>query len=298
MLNLNQSIRQMNKAQVSRMYTDVEYLTEKIPYRNYRNLEALKLASDWIYEELQSAGMEVSEQVWRTQSHGRNEYRNIIGRWKPNAKKRFIIGAHYDVDGDQPGADDNASAVAGLLETARLISENNPNTDFGIDFVGYCLEECPFFHTVDMGSYVHARSVYERGDEVIGMVCYEMIGFFSDKPNSQSNPFDHIRVPTVGNFITVVGRKDQNDFVSRFYEGMNKDSEVDVLKFALPSNSMYIQLSDQASYYKFGYNAVMINDTAYFRSPHYHQKSDTIHTLDFDKMSKVVDSTYRAIVNF
>ena len=91
------------------------------------------------------------------------------------------MGAHYDVCGDQPGADDNGSAVAGLIETIRLLYENNLELDYGIDFVFYCLEEPPFFGTEEMGSYVHAKSVSKNKENIIGMICYEMIGYFSDK---------------------------------------------------------------------------------------------------------------------
>ena len=105
------------------MYRDVEFLTSIRPYRNYQNLEALAAASKYISDQFTSCGYAIEEQKWIAEG---NEYKNIIASWRKEKSRRLIIGAHYDVAGDQPGADDNASAVAGLLETARLISENHP----------------------------------------------------------------------------------------------------------------------------------------------------------------------------
>src|SRR5207342_1395907 len=134
-------------------------------------------------------------------------YSNIIASYNPKATKRLIVGAHYDVCGNQPGADDNASAVAGLLETARLLGENKPEIDYQIDLVAYCLEEPPFFSTQHMGSFVHAKSLHENKIDVIGMICYEMIGYFSDQPNSQPFPAPELAkiFPSTANFIIVVG---------------------------------------------------------------------------------------------
>ena len=136
---------------------------------------------DYIKNEFEQAGLEVQYQKWIAAG---NEYTNVIGVYNGHKSKRLIVGAHYDVCGEQPGADDNASAVAGLLESARLIGENKPDLDYAIEFVAYCLEEPPFFGTTEMGSYVHAKSLFDNNVDVIGMICYEMIGYFSDEPNS------------------------------------------------------------------------------------------------------------------
>ena len=158
----------MKKAIKSRLYTDVDFLTSIRPYRNFQNLESLEKVSKYISDEFGSCAFECEEQKWEAEG---NEYKNIIASWQKAKKRRLIIGAHYDVAGDQPGADDNASAVAGLLETARLVSENHPELDFGIDLVAYCLEEAPFFTTKEMGSYIHAKSLYDSQADVVGMIC-------------------------------------------------------------------------------------------------------------------------------
>lgn len=209
------------------------------------------------------------------------------------------MGAHYDVCGNQPGADDNASAVAGLLETARMLTKNQPGLPYGVDFVAYCLEEPPFFATNEMGSYVHAKSLSDKGVKVLGMVCYEMIGYFSDEPNSQTYPDQTLAqlYPSTGNFIIVVGIHEHEAFNLKFHQEMSEGSGIDVQKITFPNSGGLASMSDHMDYWKFNFPALMINNTSFLRNPHYHEASDAIDTLDFPKMTEVVNSTYRACVN-
>lgn len=148
-----------------------------------------------------------------------------------------------------------------------------------------------------MGSYVHAKSLYDRKVEVIGMICYEMIGYFSDEPESQPFPSPELAklYPHVANFIIVVGIEEHVDFNNKIHQLMSERSGIDVQVISFPSGQGLAGLSDHRSYWKFGYKALMINDTSFIRNPHYHQKSDTIETLDFEKMTEVINSAYRAI---
>jgi Zn-dependent M28 family amino/carboxypeptidase len=282
------------KAQKNRLLADTEFLTNLRPYRNYENLDSLERVCDHIKAQFKKEGLEYEEQKWMAAG---KEYKNIIASYNKGKERRLIVGAHYDVCGNQPGADDNASAVAGLLETARLIAENKPDIDYQIDFVAYCLEEPPFFGTSEMGSYVHARSLYDNKVDVIGMICYEMIGYFSDEPESQPFPSPEMAsmYPHVANFIMVVGTEQYSDFNNRVYSLMRQDSNIDVQIANLPSSNGLAGMSDQRNYWTFGYNALMINDTSFVRNPHYHQVTDTIDTLDFDKMTEVINSTYKAV---
>ena len=284
------------KANTKRLYKDVEFLTEINPSRNYLNLDSINKVVEYIKEEFQQMGVSSIEQKWMAR---KNEYSNIIASYEPLKSKRLIVGAHYDVFGDQPGADDNASAVAGLLETARMIFKNKPELDYGIDFVAYCLEEPPFFGSELMGSYVHAKSLKDDNVEVIGMICYEMIGYFSDEPNSQNFPSPELAAvyPDVANFIIVVGIDQHQEFNSKVHRLMSKDSGIDVQLINFPESSGLAGLSDHRNYWTFGYPALMINDTSFIRNPNYHEKSDTIETLDFGKMTEVINSSYMAIVN-
>ncbi len=286
------------KAKKQRLFKDVQFLTEITPTRNFLNFQSLQEVVNYMSNEFEIMGIKPIKQQWNV---GVNEYINLIASYQPNCPKRLIVGAHYDVCGEQPGADDNASGIAGLLETARLTFENQPNIDYGIDFVAYCLEEPPFFGTKEMGSYIHAKSLYDAKVEVIGMICYDMIGYFTDEANSQNFPTKELasQFPNEGNFIMVVGSDEYIDFNKSFYETMKKGAKnrVDVQMVNFPKHNEFVGLSDQRNYWKFGYKALMINDTAFMRNPHYHKKTDTIQTLNFDKMIEVVNSSYYAIIN-
>jgi hypothetical protein len=282
------------KANKERLYRHVEYLTSITPARNHRNLASLEKSYTYIESELQKAGAQTERQAWKA---GGEEYVNILASYNTGKTRRLVVGAHYDVDGDQPGADDNASAVAGLLETARLVFEAKPELDYRIDFVAYSLEESPYFGTTSMGSYIHAESLHQAKADVMGMICYEMLGYFSDEPESQPFPSPELAAlyPHTANFIIVVGIEPYADFAAKVHRLMAQDSGIDVQVIVFPAGEGLAGLSDQRNYWKFGYDALMINDTAFIRNPNYHQKSDTIDTLNFDKMTEVVTSAYRAV---
>jgi Zn-dependent M28 family amino/carboxypeptidase len=284
------------KADPKRLHTDVAFLTSISPSRNYRNPDSLQEACTYFQTELERAGAEPVEQRWVA---GGIAYKNIIAIYNPGKQRRLIVGAHYDVCGDQPGADDNASGVAGLLETARLLFTNNPSLDYSIELVAYCLEEPPFFATTSMGSYVHAQSLYDQEVSVIGMISYEMIGYFSDAPNSQPYPSPELAkiYPSTANFIVVVGIEQFMSFNQQVYASMSHDAGIDVQVIHFPLPESLAGLSDQRNYWKFGYPALMINDTAFIRNPNYHTPNDTIETLDFAKMTEVVNCSYRAITH-
>jgi Zn-dependent M28 family amino/carboxypeptidase len=282
------------KANTDRLYQDVEFLTEIIPPRNYQNLASLQKIADYIETEFTKAGAAPQIQTWQA---GGNEYRNVMAVYNPEKTRRLVVGAHYDVCGDQPGADDNASAVAGLLELVRMVFDTQPELDYRIEFVAYCLEEPPFFGSDQMGSYVHARSLHDAQADVIGMICLEMIGYFSDEPESQPFPSPELAklYPHTANFIIVVGIEKYRQFNEKVHRLMAENSGIDVQVISFPVGEGLAGLSDQRSYWHFGYQALMINDTSFIRNPHYHRKSDTIDTLDFPKLTEVINSTCRAI---
>ena len=274
----------------------MKFLCDIRPYRNYQNLDSLNEACSYISGEFARHGYKPVEQKWEAAG---NEYKNIIASYREEKKRRLIIGAHYDVAGDQEGADDNASAVAGLLETARLISDNQPEMDYGIDFAAYNLEEPPFFTTEKMGSFIHAKSLNESGVSVLGMICYEMIGYFSDEPGSQKFPSEELAkmYPDTGNFIVVVGIEKCREFNVRVHGLMRESAGIAVERIDFPDSNELAARSDQRNYWTFGYDALMINDTSFMRNPNYHLVSDTIDTLDFDKMTGVVNSCYHVVTN-
>lgn len=287
------------KADQNRIFNDVKFLTELRPFRNYKNLQSLSKCVDYIKNEFKDSNLEVHEQKWYANE---NEYTNVIGIFNPGKPKTLVVGAHYDVCGDQPGADDNASAVAGLLEIARMLGEEKPLTNYTIELVGYCLEEPPFFGTESMGSHIHAKSLFLSNREVIGMICFEMIGYFSDKPNSQPFPYPKLAsiYPTTANFIMTVGHELFDKFNQKVCKLMGEKCKIGVYNLSMPGSvevGNISGLSDHMNYWEFGYNALMINDTAFIRNPNYHKVTDTIETLDFEKMREVINGAYHAIIN-
>ena len=284
-------------AEKDRMYSDVEFLTNLYPPRNHRNIESLEEAASYIEGEFRKLGCLVENQHFT--ADGR-DYRNVIASFNPGMKKRLIVGAHYDVCNETPGADDNASAVAGLLECARLLDAQKPDMDYRTDFVAYCLEEPPWFGTPDMGSAVHARSLLPIRNDIIGMVCLEMIGCFSDEPGSQDIPLKDLRkvFPDTGNFIIVAGRSHQKKFAETVTGLISEKCSVPVFTVTDPRLNSLLELSDHQNYWNYGFNAVMINDTSMLRNKNYHGEGDTIEKLDFGRMAQVVNGCYNAITSF
>ncbi|MBC3541113.1 M28 family peptidase [Rufibacter sediminis] len=280
--------------QRDRLYADVQYLTTLNPPRSIGYPDSLKKAAAYIEKQFCKLSGRVSKQDLH------QGFQNYILSYGPTEGARVIVGAHYDVCGDTPGADDNASAVAGLLELARALHEEKPEVKHRIDFVAFNFEEPPYFATEKMGSAVHAKSLKKDNVDVRLMICLEMIGYFTDKPNSQEFPHESLRslYPSTGNFIVVVGQKEQEKTVKRVQQLIQEHSRVDVQSIAAPPGLPGVSLSDHRNYWSQGYQAVMINDTSFLRNPHYHQKSDTIDKLDFGRMTEVVRGVYAAMLNF
>jgi Zn-dependent M28 family amino/carboxypeptidase len=279
----------------NQLYSIVQKLACISPSRNYRNIVSLNQAADFIRNEFLKYGYSPLEQKYRVSG---SEYKNIIATYGPETAPRFIVGAHYDVYGEQPGADDNASGIAGLLNLAELFKKHAPKINIRIDFVAYTLEEPPFFRTKNMGSFIHAKSLHDAKVNVLGMLSLEMLGFYSDAAQSQGYPlpFMNLFYPSKGNFIGVVGNFASSGLVRHFRNTMRLSS-VDVESLSAPSFLIGVDFSDHMNYWKFGYHAIMITDTSFYRNPNYHSGSDTIDTLNFARMKEVVKGVYRALIN-
>lgn len=285
----------MNASQ-NKLYSHVKFLTGIYPPRNYQNMESLNLVANYINAKLREYGCQMEEQPFEIEGR---LYRNIIGSIGPRDTgiPRIIVGAHYDVAGDQPGADDNASAVAGLLETARLVAPMSSRLNKRIDFVAYTLEEPPFFGSSSMGSAVHAESMKAEGVNIEFMVCLEMIGYFTDEPGSQSYP-DMMPIEDntgKGDFIIVVGIERYRGLAWNLASLMRENSSIKVEAFNFPGPQGLVGLSDHSSYWRNDFPAVMLTDTSFLRNPHYHQVTDTIDTLDFPRMAEVINGMAGAL---
>ncbi len=262
--------------------------------RNFRNVDTLNSVANYISDEFKKSCATVSFQSYQV---GKNDYKNVICSFGNNPKERFVVGAHYDVEGNQQGADDNASGVAGLLELARLIGSKGLKGPYQIDLVAYTLEEPPHYGTESMGSYVHAKSLSDAGVDVKLMLSLEMIGYFSDKENSQEYPLSAMKhiYGTIGNFIAVVGHTGEISLGKKIKELMREPGRIRVEGLNAPKIMTGIDFSDHRSYWQFDYPAFMITDTSFYRNSNYHKSTDTIDTLNFEKMAAVIDSVYNVL---
>ena len=276
----------------SRLEAHVRTLAIELAPRDASNTQNLDRAAAYIKDEFSKVTASVSEQAYRVEG---NIYRNVIAHFGPDSGERIVVGAHYDVAGPLPGADDNASGVAGLLELARLFAQQYP--PIRVELVAFSLEEPPYFGTTAMGSSVHAESLRKQNVRVRAMFSLEMIGCFSDAPNSQGFPIGALRAfyPSTGNFIAVVGRLNEGFLVRRIKSTMRNAAPLPVYSINAPRSITGVDFSDQLNYWLAGYSAVMITDTAFYRNQNYHTARDTAQTLDYKRMGMVVEGVYAAV---
>ena len=266
----------------------------KYAYRNYRNIAELNRVAAWIKGQMKQFGIECSYQNY---SVDRQTYRNVVCPLNLNQTKKIIVGAHYDVFGEQDGADDNASGVAGVLETARLMAQNKNQLKYNIEFVFYTLEEPPYFRTEHMGSYIHAKSVEKSKHEIFGVYILEMIGYYSER-DIQTYPTGlGLFYPSHGDFIAAISNYSSRSLSANFCHQMSSLDKLQCERLIAPSFIEGVDFSDHGNYWKYDIPAIMITDTAFFRNPHYHLKTDQMSQLNFIKMADVVDGLVRSMVN-
>ena len=277
-----------------RLEAHVRALSEEFAPRDAAHPEGLERAAAYVRGAFESAGGAVSEQPYEV---GGRVYRNVVASFGPGTRERVVVGAHYDAAGPLPGADDNASGVAGLLELARLLGASPP--PLRVELVAFTLEEPPFFRSAEMGSAVHARALRRQGVAVRAMISLEMIGYFSDREDGQQFPSPALKLfyPSRGDFIAVVGKFDQGRLVRRVKRAMLGAAPLPVYSINAPRSVPGIDFSDQMNYWEAGYDAVMITDTAFYRNPNYHTARDTAGTLDYRRMAMVVEGVYAAALD-
>lgn len=265
-------------------------ITQTDDYRNHRNIAALNSTAAYIDSVFRLYADTVYVQPYIVNGY---EYKNVVASFGTAHRKRIVAGAHYDVCGDQQGADDNASGIAGLLELARMLK--GKALKHRIDLVAYTLEEPPYFRTEWMGSNIHATSLDKR--DVSGMVCLEMIGYFSDARHSQDYPAGLLKLfyGGKGNYITLVKKPGAGKFVRAFKRAFKRTRLIRTKVFTAPASLPGIDFSDHLNYWKAGISALMVTDTAFYRNKNYHERSDTVETLDIDRMARVIDACFTAL---
>jgi Zn-dependent M28 family amino/carboxypeptidase len=277
----------------ARLEAHVRMLAESFVPRDEKHPENLDRAADYIRQEFEKAGGAVSEQPFDV---NRRTYKNVIARFGPDTGERIVVGAHYDAAGEYPAADDNASGVAALIELAYLLRQ--AELPLRVELVAYSLEEPPYFRGPQMGSAIHANSLRQQEVAVRLMISVEMIGYFSDAPNSQQlpgfllNPF----YPSRGNFIAIVGKLGQGSHTRRVKRAMLGASPLPVYSINAPGIIPGIDFSDHLNYWNAGYDALLITDTSFYRNRNYHTPQDKPETLDYQRMAMAVQGIYAAIL--
>lgn len=284
-----------HSADVNLVKQHLTALVETPQFRNHNNLEQLNATADYIFKNFNRYADETTFQEYKVDG---KTYKNVICSFGTEHQKRIIIGAHYDVCGDQKGADDNATGVTALLELARMLKDQKLN--YRIDLVAYTLEEPPFFRTENMGSYVHAKYLKDNHIDVYGMASVEMIGYFNDEKNSQDFPVGALSwiYGNKGDFITLVKRfSGSGKFVRNFIDNFKESKQIKTETFPAPKFVKGVDFSDHLNYWKFDYPALMITDTSFFRNKNYHEPTDTLETLDLQRMTKVIDAIFISLIN-
>ncbi|KYG63188.1 hypothetical protein AZI86_15915 [Bdellovibrio bacteriovorus] len=284
---------------IENLKQDTYFLAGIKPSRSSVHPASVLEAEKYVMNRLKEIGYEWTLQEVKGEQG--QVFHNIIFRYgASDSKDVVVIGAHLDsCDVDNPGADDNASGVAGLLELARFFKEQKPEVKTPIEFVVWALEEPPYFETEMMGSAVHANNLRDKGYNVKYAISLEMIGYFSNDSFSQEFPVRllYLFYPNKGNFIGVIASPAERALVRDMKKAMNANSDLEAYSLNAPAVVPGVDFSDHRNYWKHGWPAVMVTDTSFYRNHAYHTPEDTPERLDYVKMGEVVKGVYAALLS-
>jgi len=277
----------LNAVLSARLRRHVEWLAGCIGERNVWRPAALAAAAAYIRGEFEALGCEVAAQRYRAAGVDCDNLEATL----PGGGARteiVVVGAHYDTVQGSPGADDNASGVAALLEIARALRRLRLART--VKLVAFVNEEPPFFNWGEMGSKVYARAARRRGDDIRVMLSLEMLGCYDDAPRSQAYPpLLKWFYPDRGNFIAFVSNLASRRALREVAAAFRARSDFPVEQLAAPALVPGVAWSDQVSFWRAGYPAVMVTDTAFYRNPRYHSAADTADRLRYPEMARVVE---------
>ena len=264
----------------------ITMLAETIGERNLYHYQALNTAAEHVSQTFQQMGYTVSEQTFLVEGKTvKNLEAELPGSSRP--EEIVVFGAHYDSVIGSPGANDNATGVAAILVLAQLVKQQRFART--VRFVAFVNEEPPFFQSRQMGSRVYARESARRGQRIVAMLSLETVGFYSEAEGSQSYPFPfNFFYPSTANFITFVGNLASRDLVQRVVDVFRKHTRFPSEGVAAPGIIPGVNWSDHWSFWKEGYPAVMVTDTAFYRYPQYHTSQDRPEIIDYERMAWVV----------
>lgn len=267
----------------------VDRLAGLIGPRSVAHPGSLDAAIGYITQQWEAADWDVAREEYEARNHpAANLVVERAGTRQPD--RIVLLGAHYDTVDGSPGADDNASAVAVLLEVSRLLAAHDGRRT--ARYVAFAFEEAPYFNLGAMGSQHHARMARGRDERIDAMLCLEMVGYFTDEPGSQRLPPGIPRplrrlFPKRGDFLAAVGNPASWRLCWSFRRGFKRGSQMPLFSVVLPESIDEIRRSDNSSFWDQGYPALMLTDTSFLRNANYHQPTDTPDTLDYARMVDV-----------
>ncbi len=275
----------------------VDLLALEGPRHPRQSPQALARAAEYVLSQLAAAGLAVERRPFRFRGA---EYANVVGSLpgRDGESARVLVGAHYDTVAGTPGADDNASGVAALLEAARLLTADRPRAT--LEFVGFALEE-PQGLTYAVGSRAFARDARRRGVRYAAALVLEMVGYTDTRSGSQAVPplLFWKRVPRTGTFLAATGDGQSARLLRAFARAAREAvPELPLVTFRSPCRGWLVpatRLSDNCSFWDAGYPALMLTDTAFLRNPHYHMDTDRVETLDLEFLGRVTDAVVAAV---
>jgi hypothetical protein len=269
-----------------RLEAHLHYLSVTLGDRSISRPGTLQAAENYVWQNFAAMGYAPRRQAFR---YLEAEVANVIAG-NENSDGYYILGAHFDTVAGTPGADDNASGIAVLLEAARLARNLTPPKPWA--FIAFTLEEPPAYFTPTMGSRVYAHRARRQQAHILGMLCLEMVGYYSQAPNSQSLPLP-LRLmgyPTTGNFIGLVSNWPSRSLMVRLEAAIKAGARLPAVTLAVPLGGHIlpeVRLSDHASFWDEGYPALMLTDTAFMRNPNYHGPGDVMDQLDLTAMTEL-----------
>lgn len=271
----------------------VTQLAGVIGERNVWNPGSMTAAAAYIRQGLESSGYTVSAEPFTSREVTvQNLEAELPGQGA--ADEVIVVGAHYDTVAGSPGANDNASGVAAVLELARVLADATLSRT--VRFVAFANEEAPFFYSEEMGSKRYADRAHARGARIGAMLSLETIGYFTDQPASQHYPFPYsFFYPSTANFIGFVGDLSSWQLVRRAVGAFRANTAFPSEGVAAPRITRGVHWSDHWAFWQAGYPAIMVTDTAFYRYPHYHSATDTPDQLDYASLARVTSGLAEVI---
>ncbi|RLJ37824.1 M28 family peptidase [Acidovorax sp. 106] len=262
---------------------------------NLRNPAALESVATYLEQQLAAMGYGVERQEYTVAGKPVRNLQALLPSRTAPGQRTVVVGAHYDSAHHTPGANDNATGTAAVLELARSL-RNQGDTSADILFVLYTNEEPPYFKTPLMGSQVHAKALAAQNTRVVAMLSLETMGYYSDVAGSQKYPWPlSLLYPSEGHFIAFVGATGDLGLVRTVVRSFRSHTSFPSEGIAAPRFIPGVDYSDHAAYIDAGYPALMVTDTAPYRYPHYHSSQDTPDKVDFERLARVVSGVERVV---